>query len=81
MSTDGGLTFSDIDDGPDYTGTLSAALTVLSVDVSKNGNVYRAVLDNESYVCGTLISDSAVLTVGPATMISNRRITFRVDPN
>ncbi|MFS4416774.1 DUF11 domain-containing protein [Maribacter sp. 2307ULW6-5] len=81
VSTDGGTTFTAIADGSEYSGTQTDALTILSPDLDKNGHRYRAVLDNDSYVCGQVITNEIILSVGPATVITNRRITIRVNKN
>ncbi|MEM8928104.1 MAG: DUF11 domain-containing protein [Bacteroidota bacterium] len=81
VSTDGGTNFNDISDGTEYSGTQTGTLTILSPDLNKNGYIYRALLTSDTYVCDTTISDEVVLNVGPATIITNRRITFRVNKN
>ena len=81
VSTDGGTNFNDISDGTDYSGTQTNTLIVLSPDLDKNGFIYRVVLTSNTYVCDVSISDEVVLNVGPATIITNRRITFRVNKN
>ena len=81
LSTDSGSTFSDISDGTEYAGTKTDALTVISPDSSKNGYLFRVIVINSNYVCGQEVSNEALLTVGPRTVITNRRITFRVKRN
>jgi uncharacterized repeat protein (TIGR01451 family) len=81
VSTDGGSNFNDIVDGSDYSGTQTSALTVLSPDIDKNGYIFRVILTSNTFVCNSTISDEVVLNVGPATIITNRRITFRVNKN
>ena len=81
VSTDSGTTFNDISDGAEYSGTTTDELTVISPDLSKNGYLFRAIVTNTAYACGEVISREAVLTVGPRTVITNRRTTFRVKKN
>ena len=81
VSVDGGTNFNDISDGTDYSGTQSSTLNVLSPDLDKNGFIFRAILTSDTFVCDSMISDEVVLNVGPATVITNRRITFRVNKN
>jgi len=81
VSTDGGTNFNDISDGAEYSGTQSDALTVLAPDQTKSGYLYRVILTNNTFICGQTISNEVVLNVGPRTIITNRRITFRVKPN
>ena len=81
VSTDGGANFNAISDGVDYTGTQTNTLTLITPDLNKNGFIYRAILLNDTYICGQTISNEVTLTVGPRTVITNRRITFRVKKN
>lgn len=79
VSTDGGTTFSNITDGTEYSGTQTNALTIIAPDLDKNGYIYRALLTSNTFICDTTLSDEVLLTVGPATVITNRRITYRVN--
>lgn len=79
VSTDGGSNFSDISDGVEYSGTQTNTLTIRSPDLDKNGYIYRTILASDTYLCDSTISDEVLLNVGPATVITNRRITFRVN--
>jgi hypothetical protein len=75
--TDGGTTFTDLADGPEYSGTTTNTLTI--IQPCKNGYQYRVLIT--SFVCGSTTSSPALLTVGPRTIITNRRITYRVNKN
>ncbi|MFD0796992.1 DUF11 domain-containing protein [Maribacter chungangensis] len=79
VSTDGGTTFNPISDGSEYTGTLTDELNILSPDLTKNGYIYRALLTSNTFVCGQTLTNEIVLSVGPRTIITNRRITIRVN--
>lgn len=80
VSMDGGVNFTNISDGIEYSGTQAPSLTILSPDLSKNNFVYRAILTNNTYLCNpSAISNEVVLNVGPRTIITNRRITIRVN--
>ncbi|WP_350287514.1 DUF11 domain-containing protein [uncultured Croceitalea sp.] len=81
VSIDNGGTFNDISDGVDYSGTQTNTLSILVPDLDKNGYIYRVLLSSDTYICDNTISDEVVLSVGPRTIITNRRITFRVRPN
>tara|TARA_R110002051_G_scaffold90356_5_gene159136 strand:+ start:2033 stop:4510 length:2478 start_codon:yes stop_codon:yes gene_type:complete len=82
LSTDGGVIFSDLADGATYTGSLTANLTLNSVDLSMNNYHYRVIVFNSAYICAFLvISNAATLGVRVRTVISNRRITYRVNKN
>ncbi|WP_161598178.1 PA14 domain-containing protein [Maribacter flavus] len=81
VSTDGGTTFTDISDGPEYSGTTTNTLTIITPEVDKNGYQYRVLIASDTFVCGNTVSSPATLTVGPRTIITNRRITIRVNKN
>ncbi len=80
VSTDSGGTFNNIFDGADYIGTTSNTMTVVQPGIAKNGYLYRILVSNSgSGGCVPLNSGNALLSVKPATVITNRRITIRVD--
>ena len=81
VSTDGGLNFNDITDGAEYTDTQTATLTVNNVDINKNGYLYSVQISSSGLVCSAIISNTASLTVRTRTVITNRRITYRVKKN
>jgi hypothetical protein len=78
VSIDGGLNFSPLADGAKYTGSQTAQLQVNNLQASEQGNLFRVSLEPATPGCPTLLSQPALLEVSPATVISNRRITFRV---
>ncbi len=79
LSTDGGATYNNISDGVDYSGTQTATLTVNTPDIDKNGYRFRAVVSYSGFICVTTTSNEATLTVQVGTVITNRRITYRVN--
>ena len=81
VSTDGGTVFNDISDGVEYAGTQSTALTVKTAGANKNGYRYRVIASKSGSSCPTTTSSSALLTVKVRTVITNRRITHRVNKN
>ncbi|TAI46698.1 HYR domain-containing protein [Flagellimonas allohymeniacidonis] len=81
VSTNGGGSYSNISDGSEYSGTQTTTLTVNSPDVDKNGYLYRVLLSNSTSTCPDLTSSPATLTVRVGRVITNRRITFRVNIN
>ncbi len=81
VSTNGGGSFVDISDGVDYSGTQTNTLTVNSAGINKNGYRYRVLPSNSATSCPPLASNSALLTVNVRTVITNRRITYRVNKN
>lgn len=78
VSIDGGLNFSPLADGAKFTGSQTAQLQVNNLQASEHGSLFRVSLEPATPGCPTLLSQPAALVVSPATVISNRRITFRV---
>lgn len=81
LSTDGGSNFSDIVDGSSYTGTNTASLTVLNPSLDMKGHQFRVILTNNNWLCGSVTSSPAELDVRVGTIVTNRRVTFRISPN
>lgn len=82
QSTDGGSTYVDVLNGGIYSGVDSNELTISSTSLPMNGYQYRIVLSNVSYACSPYTtSDIALLSVRLRTVITNRRITYRVKKN
>ena len=79
VSTDGGTVFNNILNGTEYAGTQSTALTVKTAGANKNGYRYRVVASKSGSSCPSTSSSSALLTVKVRTVITNRKITYRVD--
>lgn len=80
-SIDGGFNFSNISDSFEYSGTTTTSLTLQSASLPKNTYQYRVIVGSSSYLCGSITSVSALLTVRVRTVITNRRITYRVNKN
>lgn len=80
VSTDNGINFNPIVDGPIYTGTQSASLMINNAGLPFNGYQYRVLVSNSTSGCPPISSASAILTVKASSVISNRKITFRVKP-
>lgn len=78
VSIDGGILFNDIFNGTFYSGTTTATLNVLSAGVDKNNNLYRVITSNIAAGCTQQISINGLLVVKVRSVISNRRITYRV---
>lgn len=77
VSTDNGSNFVNISNGADYSGTNTPNLIVLNTNTSKKNYLYRAVAHNNAANCDA-ISSGALLKIRVRTVISNRRITYRV---
>lgn len=76
-----GSTWDDLDDGSIYSGTSTPTLVISNPTPLENNNQYRVVISNLSYVCGSTNSNSAFLSVRVNTVLTNRRITTRVNRN
>ncbi|MEM9143115.1 MAG: thrombospondin type 3 repeat-containing protein [Bacteroidota bacterium] len=83
ISTDGGASFTDLANGGPYSGVQNATLNIDPADALFNQNQYRAILiSNPTSLCEkTATSNPAILNVRPRSVITNRRVTFRVRPN
>ncbi|QLG44230.1 proprotein convertase P-domain-containing protein [Costertonia aggregata] len=81
VSIDGGTNFIDISDGTEYTGTSTSTLTVIAPRVDKNNYRYRVAASNSGSGCSMVISNNALLSVRVSSVITNRRITYRVKNN
>ncbi len=81
VSMNGGISFTDIVDGPEYSGTQTTTLTVNGVPQSYSGYLYHVQASNSSTSCTPLTSTDALLTVKVKMVITNRRITHRVKNN
>ena len=80
-STDGGVTFNNISNGPDYSGAQTATLNVIAVDLTQNNFQYRVLVSSTLTTCAAQISNAALLTIKVKSVITNRRITVRVKKN
>ncbi len=82
LSTNGGASFTDIAEVGIYSGTNSADLLISETILDMNTYQYRVIVSNSTFVCAIpLATDVAILTIRVRTVISNRRITFRVKPD
>lgn len=79
VSTNGGGLFTDISDGLEYSGSSTNTLNVLSAEIDKNGYLYRVLVSNSSGSCPAITSSAALLSVRIRSVITNRRITYRVN--
>ncbi len=76
-----GAVWVDMTDTGIYSGTTTNTLVLTNVTTAENGTQYRAVLTNLSYVCGNSTTNTATVTVNVSTVITNKRITYRVNKN
>ncbi len=75
-----GSSWVDLTNSAPISGVDTATLTINPTDISLTGERYRVRLENSGVICPVL-SDEVELTVIPGTVITNRRITIRVNRN
>ncbi|MDC6351869.1 FG-GAP-like repeat-containing protein [Zeaxanthinibacter sp. PT1] len=76
-----GSSWVDLSDSGIYSGTQTATLVLNNVTAENNGDQYRVLTANTMYICSTETSTTATLILRVNTVISNRRITYRVNRN
>jgi len=76
-----GISWIDLTDTGIYSGTTTDTLILTAVTTAENGNQYRVMTFSEDYVCAPAVSTSATLSIMVNTVITNRRITYRVNPD
>jgi len=77
---DGG-SWTNLTDTGIYSGTTTATMTITNPDPTNNGEQYRVLLSDLAYVCDQTVSNTATLNIQVSTIITNRRITHRVNRN
>jgi hypothetical protein len=73
-----GTSWIDLTDSGIHSGTTTSSLSITNAAPSENGNQYRVIISSSTFVCEIDVSNYAILTVAANTVISNRRITYRV---
>jgi len=73
--------WTDLTDSGFYSGTSSQTLTITNPTPGENNTQFRVVLSNDAFVCGSTISNTATLTLQVNTVVTNRKITYRVNKN
>ncbi|MEI2737704.1 MAG: hypothetical protein V9F01_02850 [Chitinophagaceae bacterium] len=68
VSTDGGITYTNVSNAGVYSGALSATLTITGAPVSLNNNRYRCIA---SSLCGSTTSNAGILTVNDVPVITS----------
>ena len=76
-----GTIWIDLSDSGIHSGTTTEQLAITKATPADNGNQYRVTVSNSSFKCTTTISNIAILTVEVNSVITNRRITYRVKKN
>lgn len=70
VSTDGGLSFSNLSNGAPYSGVTTGTLNITGAGAGMNGYMYQCVLSNGGCTAPAT-SNAVTLTVGGPTFISN----------
>jgi len=76
-----GTIWVDLTDSGIHSGTSTSILTITNATAPDDGNQYRVIVSNTMFICSTETSNTAILTLQVNTVITNRRITYRVNKN
>lgn len=76
-----GSVWSNVIPSAIYSGTTTNTLSITNPTVSLNGTQFRVLASHTANVCIERTSVSVILSVTVPTIITNRRITFRVNKN
>lgn len=76
-----GSSWVNLSDTGIYSGTTTNTLTITNPTPSENNAAYRLLASNDAFVCGSTTSETATLTLQVGTVVTNRRITYRVNKN
>src|SRR6056297_923631 len=76
-----GSVWSNLVASPIYSGTTTSTLAIANPSVDISGTQFRVLVSNTANICVERISNTAILNVTVPTILTNRRITFRVNKN
>ncbi|WP_419211542.1 hypothetical protein ACNR9Q_12435 [Maribacter sp. X9] len=76
-----GTTWINLADSGIYSNTSTNTLSLTNATPSDNGKQYRAILTNSTFLCGNTTSVSAQLNIQVNTVVTNRKITYKVNKN
>jgi len=76
-----GSSWINLSDTGIYSGTTTNILTIANPTQSENNTPYRLMVSNDSFVCGSTTSNTATLTLQVSTVITNRKVTYRINKN
>ncbi|PCJ90741.1 MAG: hypothetical protein COA50_16950 [Flavobacteriaceae bacterium] len=76
-----GVSWVDLTDTGIHSGATTSILLINNPANSDDGNQYRVLVSSSVFVCQNELSNTAVLIVNVGTLISNRRVTYRVNKN
>ncbi|UOY07349.1 immunoglobulin domain-containing protein [Muricauda sp. SCSIO 64092] len=74
-----GSSWDNLSDSAQYSGTATNTLTIINPTPDQHNGQYRLVASFTDFICGLTNSNTALLTLQVNTVITNRRVTFRVD--
>lgn len=75
-----GGSWIDLSDSGVYSGTTTNILTI-NPTPGENNVQYRLLTGNDEFICGTTTSNTATLSLRVNSVVTNRRITYRVNKN
>ncbi len=76
-----GSTWVNVTNTRVHSGANTATLTVTDATAMDNGNQYRVLVSSSVNTCNSETSNTVVLTLVVQSVITNRRITYRVNKN
>jgi gliding motility-associated-like protein len=71
ISTNGGTNWTNISNGGVYSGATTNTLSLTGVPYSMNSNQFRAVITSSDYICGDIVTTSALLSFLNAAPVAN----------
>lgn len=76
-----GSTWENITDAGIYSGSTTSILTVTNPTMANDGEQYQVLVSNSAYTCSFETSNTVTLAIRVSNVITNRRITYRVNRN
>jgi hypothetical protein len=76
-----GSSWVNLSDTGIYSGTSTNVLTITNPTPNEHNTPYRLLASNDAFVCGATTSNTATLRLQVNTVITNRRVTYRVNKN
>lgn len=68
LSTNGGSTWANVNNGGQYSGSTTANLTVSDVVIGQNGYLYRAMVSHTARICPVASNAATLTVVDPCTI-------------
>ncbi|WP_127140956.1 immunoglobulin domain-containing protein [Flagellimonas marinaquae] len=76
-----GSSWVNLSDTGIYSGTSTNVLTITNPTPNEHNTPYRLLASNDAFVCGATTSNTTTLRLQVNTVITNRRVTYRVNKN